>query len=162
MDSVDEQSGGSRSGVGGNGVDAASPRKHRGKRSHFLRVDAPPPPDLEEVGGKSQVEPPTPEAVSYAMDHPFSSNPYDHLSVSEQKKSSNDASAAAAAVSSFLPFKMSHFQPPWAVPEEADSATSPSGCIGAYANAVKSAASEVTRLVKEERKANFEGLPERR
>eukprot|EP00984_Skeletonema_dohrnii_P014869 scaffold6345_cov107-Skeletonema_dohrnii-CCMP3373.AAC.5 len=160
LDSVDEQSGGSRSGVGGNGVDAASPRKHRGKRSHFLRVDAPPPPDLEEVGGKSQVEPPTPEAVSYAMDHPFSSNPYDHLSVSEQKKSSNDASAAAAAVSSFLPFKMSHFQPPWAVPEEADSATSPSGCIGAYANAVKSAASEVTRLVKEERKANFEALPE--
>ena len=160
LDSVDEQSGGSRSGVGGNGVDPASPRKHRGKRSHFLRVDAPPPPDLEEVGGKSQVEPPTPEAVSYAMDHPFSSNPYDHLSVSEQKKSSNDASAAAAAVSSFLPFKMSHFQPPWAVPEEADSATSPSGCIGAYANAVKSAASEVTRLVKEERKANFEALPE--
>ncbi|KAK1732519.1 hypothetical protein QTG54_016802 [Skeletonema marinoi] len=160
LDSVDEQSGGSRSGVGGNGVDPASPRKHRGKRSHFLRVDAPPPLDLEEVGGKSQVEPPTPEAVSYAMDHPFSSNPYDHLSVSEQKKSSNDASAAAAAVSSFLPFKMSHFQPPWAVPEEADSATSPSGCIGAYANAVKSAASEVTRLVKEERKANFEALPE--
>ena len=160
LDSVDEQSGG-RSGVGGNGVDVASPRKHRGKRSHFLRVDAPPPPpDLEEVGGKSQVEPPTPEAVSYAMDHPFSSNPYDHLSVSEQKKSSNDASTAAAAVSSFLPFKMSHFQPPWAVPEEADSATSPSGCIGAYANAVKSAASEVTRLVKEERKTNFEALPE--
>ena len=35
----------------------------------------------------------------------------------------------------------------------------PTGCIGAYAHAVKTAASEVTRLVKEERKSNFEALP---
>jgi hypothetical protein len=162
LDSVQERSSGSSSNNSnsGNGVTDKPPRKqHRGKRSHFLRID-----ELKSGGeegeevmtkcGKSKVEPPTPEAVSYAMDHPFSSNPYDHLSASEQKKS-----AAAAAVSSFLPFKMSHFQG-WAVLPEADNATSPSGCIGAYANAVKSAASEVTRLVKEQRKANFEALPE--
>jgi hypothetical protein len=34
----------------------------------------------------------------------------------------------------------------------------PTGCVGAYARAVKTAASEVTRLVKEERRANFERL----
>ncbi|KAL3823133.1 hypothetical protein ACHAXA_006463 [Cyclostephanos tholiformis] len=34
----------------------------------------------------------------------------------------------------------------------------PTGCVGAYAHAVKTAAAEVSRLVKEERKANFEKL----
>jgi hypothetical protein len=34
----------------------------------------------------------------------------------------------------------------------------PTGCVGAYAHAVKTAAAEVTRLVKEERRTNFEML----
>eukprot|EP00986_Skeletonema_menzelii_P010276 scaffold5003_cov69-Skeletonema_menzelii.AAC.1 len=68
LDSVEEQSGSSNNAMGGNGVNEASPRKHRGKRSHFLRIDELKSGEealsMEGPGGKSGVEPPTPEASS--------------------------------------------------------------------------------------------------
>ena len=39
-----------------------------------------------------------------------------------------------------------------------DSGNIPTGCVGAYAHAVRSAASALTRLIKEERKSNFDAL----
>lgn len=81
-----------------------------------------------------QEEKESPESIEYAMEHPFSPNPYDHVSKPNGPNDSNHTAPIDSKV--------------------------PSGCIGAYARAVKTAAAEVTRLVKEERKANFDALPE--
>jgi len=81
-----------------------------------------------------QEEKESPESVEYAMEHPFSPNPYDHVPKPDGPNDSNHTAPIDSKV--------------------------PSGCIGAYARAVKTAAAEVTRLVKEERKANFDSLPE--
>ena len=45
LDSVQERSGSSNSGSG-NGINDTPPRKHRSKRSHFLRID-----DVKSGGG---------------------------------------------------------------------------------------------------------------
>ncbi|KAL9185669.1 hypothetical protein ACHAXT_003446 [Thalassiosira profunda] len=160
--------------------EGASPshRRHRSKRSHqTLRhteneeyaTSAEEKKSEPEDKEQEKAEPlPSPEEVAYAMDHPFSPNPYDHvpppstdndaldakLGVGGSQHPSND-SAVSSATTSFFSFS--------AQPDSThavDSANVPSGCVGAYANAVKTAASELTRLVKEERQQNFEALSE--
>ena len=91
----------------------------------------------------------TPEEIAYAMDHPFSPDPYEHGG----NGLINDDVAAASATSffSFNGQKESTSHP-------LDSGNIPTGCVGAYAHAVRSAASALTRLIKEERKSNFDAL----
>ncbi|KAL7461313.1 hypothetical protein ACHAXS_001739, partial [Conticribra weissflogii] len=87
-----------------------------------------------------QEEKESPESIEYAMEHPFSPNPYDHLTTTTPTPSANHP----------------HLTPP----PIHTRAKVPTGCIGAYARAIDAAAAEVTRLVKAERKANFDSLPE--
>mmetsp|Transcript_8740 Transcript_8740/g.15867 ORF Transcript_8740/g.15867 Transcript_8740/m.15867 type:complete len:912 (-) Transcript_8740:294-3029(-) len=114
----------------------------------------------EEEKEEQKSEDPSPAAMAYAMEHPFSPNPYNHPSsptpptmAADAKDSSHDAAAAAT---SFFSFNMKQVsmssQPP-------DNGNVPTGCVGAYAHAVKTAASEVTRLIKSSRKSNFDALP---
>jgi len=118
--------------------------------------------DAAEIYEEHKMEDISPEEIAYAMDHPFSPNPYDHpLSASlspmamDEKIPSNDAAAAA---STFFSFNMTH-QESTGSQSLYDDGNVPTGCVGAYAHAVKSAASELTRLIKYERKSNFDALP---
>ena len=172
------------------GTSLPKKRRHRGKRSHkTLR------PELNDDDGttseeeKKSSEPEqvtddelqsphedpssslTPEEMAYAMDHPFSPNPYDHPSASslnaagasaeagDRETPSSGGGVAASEATSFFSFNLNHTDPSSAM-STSDSGNVPTGCIGAYARAVRSAASEVTRLVKAERKANFDALPQ--
>ena len=91
----------------------------------------------------------SPETATYLMDHPISPDPYEHV---VDKPSAAETSQAdlwrRGGQTSFFSFR----------PIIADDANVPTGCIGAYARAVRAAASEVTRRAKAERKANFEAL----
>lgn len=91
------------------------------------------------------------------MEHPFSTNPYDHPSfptLSANAKDPANAATVAAAAASFFSFNTN---------QEPDNASVPTGCVGAYARAVSAAAAQVTRLIKASRKARSEALsPEAR
>ncbi|KAL7536859.1 hypothetical protein ACHAWF_005585 [Thalassiosira exigua] len=154
-------------------------RQHRSKRSHKTLT-----PDshgefvdsgdssheeektevVEGATGENKGEVPilTPEEIARAMDHPFSPNPYDHQPISalsdhasvgmDNYKNPSTRDAVASEATSFFSFIANQ-------PHDAASCGNVStGCIGAYARAVRTAAAEVTRLVKAERRSNFEAL----
>jgi len=111
---------------------------------------------------EQKLEEPTPEAIAFAMDHPLSPNPYEHPSSSTlhtmagvREVSANDATVAATP--SFFSFNMKHQESSMSQMQH-DEGNAPTGCIGAYAHAVKTTATELTRLVKSQRKANFDAL----
>jgi len=114
---------------------------------------------------EQKLEEPTPEAIAFAMDHPFSPNPYEHPSSSilhtmggASEHSANDAAAsAAAATSSFFSSNMKHQESSMSQMQH-DEGNVPTGCIGAYAHAVKTTVTELTRLIKSQRKSNFDAL----
>ena len=169
-------------------------RQHRSKRSHKALSSL-----VKNGAGESNAEPSTyqeekessepyeqasqehkataqeaehsPEEIAYAMEHPFSHNPYDHPSSflsstdnlnADGKGCSFNGNKVAATIpsentSSFFSFNMKPQDPSNIM--STGSNVVPTGCIGAYAHAVQSAASEVTRLIKAERKANYDALP---
>lgn len=124
--------------------------------------------------GFEQVQQPilSPEAIAYAMDHPFSPNPYDHPShhafansLDTQGKTVDsfnnigNPETTSTENTSFFSFNMKQPQDPLSdLTFNGNQNVKPTGCIGAYAHGVKTAASEVTRLIKEERKANYDAL----
>ena len=89
----------------------------------------------------------SPEEIAYAMEHPFSPDPYEHGG----NGSINDDVAAASATT-FFSFNAQKES------TSHDSGNIPTGCVGAYTAAVRTAASALTRLIKEERKSNFDAL----
>lgn len=95
-----------------------------------------------------------PEVVAYAMDHPFSSNPYDHVT------SPLDPSRRPHVSTISYDTYASSSQPPIGSTVPADRHKAPSGCVGAYARAVKNAVAAVTRLTKERRRYKFDMLPD--
>lgn len=99
----------------------------------------------------------SPEAMLHAMDHPFSTNPYDHPSHSTLNTAVTAVDIDTKPPSGDTEVATSLLVSPQDLSDNCNHA--PSGCIGAYAHAVTTAASEVTHLLKEERKANFESLP---
>jgi ankyrin repeat protein len=101
---------------------------------------------------------PTKEAMEYAMKNPITSNPYDHVAAHRNASTSN--SNNNNGTSSFFSFitNPSNNAVKASTTSPLDSNKVPSGCIGAYANTVKTAAQQVTCRIKEERKCNFEAL----
>ena len=79
-----------------------------------------------------------------AMMLPLTPNPYEHLEVPLQDSGgSKDTAESSADTSSNT---------------SSDGRKMPSGCVGAYSRAVRQSASQVTRLLKDKRRANFEAL----
>jgi hypothetical protein len=167
------------------GTSSPKRRRHRSKRSHkTLRHEIDGADDAgweeEKKSSEPELSAPTndhtnpqesPEEMAYAMDHPLSPNPYEHPSSTSlsalsaaaeggNKKTgtSKGDTVAASEATSFFSFITNAPTDPSSAMYMPGSGTVPTGCIGAYANAVKTAASEVTRLVKAERKANFDSL----
>ena len=89
----------------------------------------------------------SPETVTYLMDHPLSPDPYEHVDDVKPSASAEELWRRGGQTS-FFSFR----------PALADDGNAPTGCIGAYARAVRAAATEVTRRAKAERRANFEAL----
>jgi len=165
---------------------SSTKRRHRSKRSHrtIRHSDIDEGDELDDVGETScsKEKPPSssedenntssplfkgflsPEEIAYNLEHFSSPDPYEHPSSSTLntmgKNGSNsnmDEEETAAAVTAASAATSSFFSA-FSKQESIDEGNVPSGCIGAYTRAVKAAASEVTRLVKEERKRNFETL----
>ena len=108
-------------------------RKRRSQRSHkgdFERLD------------KSIVK--IDEGQEEAMLHPLTPNPYEHL---QQAPSDGETDSVAVSFAETAPKATS-----------LEARKMPSGCVGAYSRAVRRSASQVTQLLKEKRKANFEAL----
>jgi hypothetical protein len=79
-----------------------------------------------------------------AMMLPLTPNPYEHLEIHPQESGeSNDATESSTDTSSNA---------------LSNGRKMPSGCVGAYSRAVRQSASQVTRLLKDKRRANFESL----
>eukprot|EP00804_Cyclotella_cryptica_P023099 CCRYP_000336-RB/>CCRYP_000336-RB protein AED:0.38 eAED:0.38 QI:99/1/1/1/1/1/5/527/856 len=98
----------------------------------------------------------TSDVIAHAMKHPVSSNPYDHITASFNSNHKLDSASSLFSFSAMPPFTEESATTDNAPPP--DSGKVPSGCVGAYANAVKNAATHVTRLIKQTRKSNFEAL----
>jgi len=99
---------------------------------------------------------PSPEKIAFAMEHRFSTNPYDHVPSHHAAKSQDPATSLAATAATACSLFHAQERP-------ADNRNVPTGCVGAYTRAVKAAAAKVTRLVKASRKANAKALsPEAR
>ncbi|EJK68077.1 hypothetical protein THAOC_10785 [Thalassiosira oceanica] len=154
-DAADGRGGGAGGSGGSRAEPAAEERRRRDKRSRGSSNPIHPSIHEERKADSSgdEAEIPqdrSPEAAAYLMDHPISPDPYEHV----DDKMPPAAEAAQADLwrrggqSSFFSFRL----------VLADDANVPTGCIGAYARAVRSAASEVTRRAKAERKANFDAL----
>ncbi|KAL3776435.1 hypothetical protein ACHAW5_009244 [Stephanodiscus triporus] len=94
-----------------------------------------------------------PEAASHATERSSSPNPHDNPSSAILDAAENDR--GNNPTTTFFSFSSAEND---SMSSSLDSGNVPTGCIGAYAAAVKTAATEVTRLVKEERRANFEKL----
>jgi len=113
---------------------------------------------ITERYGEYKTEDPSPEEIAHAMEHPFSTNPYDHPSpptLSAYAIDPTDKATVAAAAASFFSFNRNQ--------EPMENGNVPTGCVGAYARAVNAAASKVTRHIKASRKSNSEALsPEKR
>lgn len=113
-------------------------RKRRSKRSRKGGVVAKPDQSIARIdeGQEGIIQ-------EEAMLHPLTPNPYEHIQqaqTDEENESSSGSSTEAACNAS------------------SDARKMPSGCVGAYSRAVRQAASQVTLLLKEKRKANFEAL----
>mmetsp|Transcript_31734 Transcript_31734/g.66753 ORF Transcript_31734/g.66753 Transcript_31734/m.66753 type:complete len:946 (-) Transcript_31734:48-2885(-) len=151
-----------------NYYDVANPEENKSSEPEVMEEEAraySPLIDEEQKTGETH---PSHEAMAYAMDHPFSPNPYDHPSsstlnttaaaaIDSNQNSSKGGTEAATSFFSFSNMKQESMSPQ-EMPDNNENHV-PTGCIGAYAHAVTTAASEVTHLIKEERKANFESLP---
>jgi hypothetical protein len=99
-----------------------------------------------------------PEAFAHATDRSFSPNSHTNPSSAIlDAEENNDAECNPTTTTSFFSFSSAEKGDPM-MSSPLDDGNFPTGCIGAYARAVKTAATEVTRLVKEERRANFEML----
>jgi len=112
-------------------------RRHRDKRSK----------SVEDINQSVHFEENKSDLPSRQDVGPFSSDPYEHIN---ELPAIDETAAATPLIFSFKPDTDTSFT---------NFINAPSGCIGAYASAIKSAASEVTRAVKEERRANFDALP---
>ncbi|KAL7521521.1 hypothetical protein ACHAWX_006191 [Stephanocyclus meneghinianus] len=99
----------------------------------------------------------TSDDIAHAINNPVSSNPYDHITASVSNNHKIHSASSLFSFSAIPPFS----DEPSTIGKSSplDSGKVPSGCVGAYANAVKNAATHVTRLIKQRRKSNFEALP---
>jgi len=89
----------------------------------------------------------------YAMEHPVTSNPYDHLSVIDDiamEESKSNYGDVQNGVNVALPKSKSTHK---------ENERLPSGCVGAYTRAVHRATTMLTNTIKDKQKAAFMTLP---